>query len=103
MKIETDQLIQIIDDNLEKSPEILGHISKRMNQYLKNCKKENDTKYINALGSACTILSMKRRPSDKDMRKYCILIEKAHFPNGLETWHHTGEIEFYNRFLKNDM
>jgi hypothetical protein len=98
--MKKEELLKIIDENLYQTPEILEHLSVRMVEYQNQCKKENDSLLRNALGTACLILAMKKRPSDKNMKDYCVLIKKAQFPNGLESWHHQGEINFYNRFLK---
>ena len=98
MKLE--KLLNHIDDNLDKLPEILYFISTKLTEYHELCEKNNNALLRNALGSACQILSMKKKPSDKEMKKYCVLIERAQFPNGLESWHHQGEVEFYNRYLK---
>jgi hypothetical protein len=100
MIMKKEELLKIIDENLYQTPEILKHLANRMSEYQNQCEKINDILLRNALGSACQILAMKRRPSDKDMKDYCILIKKAQFPNGLESCHHQGEINFYNRFLK---
>ena len=100
--MKKEELLKIIDDNLYQTPEILEHLSVRMTEYQNQCKKENDNLLRNALGSACQILAMKKRPSDKTMKDYCVLIKRAQFPNGLESWHHQGEINFYNRFLKEE-
>lgn len=96
--MKTEELLNIIDENLDKLPEILAHISIRLSEYQEVCKKDNDNLLRNALGSACQLLAMNRKP--KDMEKYCTLIKQAQFPNGLESWHHQGERNFYNRYLK---
>lgn len=67
---------------------------------LEKYKKQNNNILRSALGIACELLAMKKKPSDKEMKSRCVLIEKALFPNGLQSWHHQGEIDFYNRFLK---
>lgn len=99
---QLEKLLEIIDQNIEFYPDILVHISGKMKEFQKYCKKQNDSLMINALGSACQILAMKKRPSDKEMKKHCVLIQKAQFPKGLESWHHQGEKNFYNRFLKDE-
>ena len=98
--MKKEELLKIIDDNLYQTPDILKHLADKMVEFQSQCKKENDNLLRNALGSACQILAMKKRPSDKKMKEYCVLIKRAQFPNGLESWHHQGEINFYNRFLK---
>lgn len=98
--MKTEELLNIIDENLDKLPEILAHISIRLSEYQELCKNRNDKLLRDALGSACQILAMKKKPSEKEMPHYCVLIEQAQFPNGLESWHHQGEISFYNRYLK---
>jgi len=100
--MKKEELLKIIDDNLHQTPSILKHLADKMVEFQANCKKENDSLLRNALGFACQILAMKKRPSDKEMKEYCVLIKKAQFPNGLESWHHQGEINFYNRFLKEE-
>lgn len=98
MKLE--KLLKQIDENLDKLPEILTHISSRLIEYRETCERKNNVLLREALGSACQLLAMKRRLPDKEMKKYCVLIERAQFPNGLELWHHQGEKDFYNRYLK---
>lgn len=100
--MKKEELLKIIDDNLYQTPDILKHLADKMVEFQSQCKKENDNLLRNALGSACQILAMKKRPSDKEMKEYCVLIKRAQFPNGLESWHHQGEINFYNRFLKEE-
>lgn len=91
-------LLNTIDKNIDLLPDLLSHVSLKLNEFKNKVKKENDIQMVNALGSACHLLSMKRKPSD--MKRACILIEKAQFPNGLESWHHEGEKAFYNKFLR---
>lgn len=98
--MKTEDLLNIIDSNLYQTPHILKHLADKMLDFQNLSKRENDTLLRNALGEACQILAMKKRPSDKEMKNYCILIKRAQFPKGLESWHHQGEINFYNRFLK---
>jgi hypothetical protein len=100
--MKKEELLKIIDDNLYQTPDILKHLADKMVEFQSQCEKENDNLLRNALGSACQILAMKKRPSDKTMKDYCVLIKRAQFPNGLESWHHQGEINFYNRFLKEE-
>lgn len=100
--MKKEELLKIIDDNLYQTPDILKHLADKMVEFQSQCEKENDNLLRNALGSACQILAMKKRPSDKKMKEYCVLIKRAQFPNGLESWHHQGEINFYNRFLKEE-
>lgn len=97
--MKTKQILEIIDENFDKVPEILNHISTRLTDIQEICMKDNND-LRNALGNACSILALDRKPNDKQMKKYCGLIEKTHFPNGIESWHHQGEKNFYNRYLK---
>lgn len=98
MKLE--KLLKQIDENLDKLPEILTHISSRLIEFRETCERKNNVLLREALGSACQLLAMKKKPPTKEMKQYCILIERAQFPNGLESWHHQGEKNFYNRYLK---
>lgn len=93
-------LFQLIDDNVDLLPEILYYVGKRFSEFKEKCKRENNNLMVNALGSACQLLAMPRKPTD--MKKHCVLIERAQFPNGLEDWHHEGERKFYNKYLRND-
>lgn len=92
------QVINMIDENIDLLPDILTHISIKLFDFKTKCEKQNNNKMVNALGSACQLLAMKRKP--KDMKRACILIEEAQFPNGLESWHHEGERMFYEKYLK---
>jgi len=93
-----NEILKTIDENIEFLPDILSHASMRLTQYKNQCEKKNNNKMVNALGSACQLLAMKRKPTD--MKRACILIEQAQFPHGLESWHHEGEKNFYNKFLR---
>jgi hypothetical protein len=91
-------VFRMIDDNIDLLPDILAYVGMKLSAFKAKCEKENNALMVNALGSACQLLAMKRKPAD--MKKHCILIEKAQFPRGIEDWHHEGERNFYNKFLK---
>jgi len=89
---------------IEQDPSIIPFVLKTCADYMKafeqKAKKQNDSLLREALGDACHLLGMKRRPND--MKKHCIRIEKAIFKKGLTDYHHQGEINFYNRYLNDN-
>jgi len=95
------EIKQFIIENPDYHATLLGIIADQYNQYLEWCVKQNNHLLREALGDALHLLGMKRKPSDKDMKQYCVRIERAVFPNGIiRNYHHEGERRFYERFLK---
>lgn len=95
-----DVLFRMIDDNVDLLPDILTYVGDKLSAFKTKCERENNNLMVNALGSACQLLAMDRKPAD--MKKHCVLIERAQFPRGIEEWHHEGEKKFYNKFLKKE-
>lgn len=95
-----NKISKLIDENEIIIPEVLSLCSIKMEAYRTKCKKQNDVLAYEALGDAVHILGMKRKPKEEVLRKHFIRIKKSHFPNGIEHHHHTGERNFYKRYLE---
>lgn len=92
------KIFLLIDQHPDYLPQILAQVGKRLNNYYTHCKRQNDHDLREALGDACHILGMKKRPAD--MKNACMRIERTIFPYGIERYHHEGEKQFYRRYLE---
>lgn len=102
VQADLKKIYDLIDSNVQYLPDILSHVSKRLREYAQHCEKHNDSLLRNALGDAVTMLSRKRKPTDKLIRQFSVLIKKAIYKDGLTDYHHQGEKDFYNRFIKEE-
>jgi len=101
MNEKLKEIKKFIEENPDYHAVLLGIIADKYNQYLEWCEKQNNTLLREALGDAVHLLGMKRRPNNRDMKEYCVRIEKAIFPQGINNnFHHEGEKRFYKRFLE---
>ena len=93
-----------VKDLIEQDPSIIPFVLKTCGDYMSafeaKAKMKNDSLLREALGDACHLLGVKRKP--KDMKNCCIRIEKAIFKDGLTSYHHKGEQDFYNRYIKDE-
>ena len=91
------------EKNLESyrnlTPYILSIIAQDYKNFQDVSEKKNNTLLREALGDACIILSMKRKPNEKELPKYLERIKQAIFPKGITEFHHDGEKNFYNKFF----
>jgi hypothetical protein len=104
MKTHSDDKIkkfkEFIIENPHLLPEFLTIIGQELELFKEKCRKENDHLMREALGDACHLLGMKRKLPLNEMKMYCIRIRKAIFPDGIKQFHHQGEENFYNKYLK---
>lgn len=98
--MEKEEFLKVVLQHSEYLPDVFKLFSQMLEEYKDKCEKRNNILLREALGDACTIMSHKRRPSKEDMKIFSGRIERAIFPNGLEPYHHTGEKNFYDIYLK---
>ena len=97
---ELQKILNQIKEYPEFYPDILNFIASEMTKYKEKCKKENDWLLREALGDACCLLGSKRKPPASVITKFSIRIKKAIFKDGLNQYHHQGERNFFERYLK---
>lgn len=97
---ELKKVLKVVKEKPEYYPYILTLISNDMEKYKTDCKKRNDWVLREALGDAVHLLGMKKKPPFEEMKKLCIRIKNAIFPNGITSYHHQGEKNFYEKYLK---
>ena len=92
------KVLKFIQDNPMLNNYFLKAIAENQDIYRQKCETQNNNQLREALGDACIILAMKKKPSLKDMANhYCIRIKKAIFQNGITEYHHQGEKNFYEK------
>lgn len=98
--MEKEEFLKVLSDHPEFLPETLLHLYGMLTRYKEYCEKQNNILLREALGDAVHLLGMKRKP-DKDMvKKLSTRIKEAIYPNGIQPFHHQGEINFYEKYLK---
>jgi len=97
-----EKVLQMIDENIDLTPEILMHIANREKKFQETCKKNNDWALREVAGDLMCILSQKRLPPQKVITKLLFRVKQTIFPNGLtkEGNFHQGERNFYEKYLK---
>lgn len=100
MNEELKRIINKIKQFPDLYPQILTFIANDMKSFQEDAKRKNDWKLREALGDAVHLLGMKRKPPHEDFVNYCIRIKRAIFPKGITEYHHQGEVNFYNKYLK---
>lgn len=96
-------ILKYIEEHPEHSELFLTATSKSLANFRARCEKRNNHLFREALGDACHMLGMKRRPKAKEMRNFCVRIKDAIFKDGITQFHHEGEKNFFNRYLKGEI
>jgi hypothetical protein len=96
--MEKEEFLKVLSEHPQFLPDILQYLHTMITDYMKYCERQNNIMLREALGDAVHLLGMKKKP--KDMKRACTRIENAIFRDGLCTYHHEGERQFYNRYLK---
>jgi len=81
-------------------PEVLKLCADHMDAFKEQAKRQNDALLREALGDACHLLGMKRKPGGKQFARHCVRIIKAIFPKGITDYHHEGEKNFYRNKIE---
>ena len=97
-KKNLNNILNIIENNPEIYPYVMTGMTTILFEFKEKCKRRNDNLLREALGDACNILGQKKLPSLKELSSlYCTRIRKAIFSNGIETYHHEGEKNFFKK------
>jgi len=104
MKPNHVENIKKINELITHDPALIAPImhlcGEHLDKFREQAKKQNDALLREALGDACHLLAQKRKPPKKTFFKHCIRIIKAIYPDGLTSYHHQGEKDFYNIYLE---
>lgn len=95
MNHNLENIDQMITDDPDLIAPIMHMCGEHLDKFRKDAKKQNDALLREALGDACHLLGMKKRPPKKTFASLCTRIVRAIFPNGITSQHHQGEKKFY--------
>jgi hypothetical protein len=98
--MKKEELLKLLDENIQYLPDILTHTSIMLSKYKEYCKGRNDTLLREALGDAVHLLGMDKKLPKLDMKRHCARIIEAIYPRGITKFHHQGEVEFWNKYIK---
>lgn len=98
--MKRDEVLDIVGKHPEYLPDILSMLGTMLEEYREQCEVRNNTLLREAIGDAVHLLSMDRKPNN--MGQYCQRIKDAIYPKGLTDFHHSGEVRFYNRYLREE-
>lgn len=97
----TKKIVRLIRDNPGSHLNVLQTLLEEYYEYRDWCKRQNNHLLRQALGDALLLLGTDKKLSANDMKKFCIRIEKAVFPNGIDkNYYHEGEQRFYKKYLQ---
>ena len=94
------EIKELITQNPKLLPDIFIFLGESLKNYKDVCKKENDHLLREALGDALCLLGTKRKPDLETIKRFSIRIKQAIYPDGIKSFHHQGEKNFFEKYLK---
>jgi len=91
---------QMIMDDPSLIAPLMHLCGEHLDKFRENSKKQNDNLLREALGDACHIIGLDRKPTKKTLAMHCARIVEAIFPKGIVDYHHEGEKRFYEKIIE---